>query len=483
MQRVLRKKTTMGRTKRKNASPLEKDHQKTRRTGQDDTEPASDAEDEGRNREDQGRDVLEELKEFIRCENARNNKSLAEEIRRYNDERISALESSLNFALAANETLGKRLVEVEKRASQAEKDFGMCVKRLTELEGELDQMQQRELKEWLVFSGPAIPRRSQSGGNRDASRLLHAMVQELMDYNMDMEQVAELYREERQIRVRFSAVGVGSDRYTLVRNRTRLRGTGLFIRERLTPLRQHLFNELMQLKRDNKISTVFTRDGTVYTVVGQQDRPRPVRSDAALERLRRQLEESTVDCRRTTPDRADWLAGRRRPQAADRAPHSSWSQEAAAGRGRGPRPVNAAVTEELMDAVESEPVGGAPGPAGRSVSPADHVSDGAVPSDDRERHASERRPAGGAVTSAPASGGGTPMNLAGSGPGAGGADRLRAAPGGGGDAGGGGARGSAVAEGSLPETTKDRPAMGAAGIRRRFGGDIRHFVRVHSKCD
>ena len=461
---------------------MEKDYQKSRRTGQDSIEPASDVEDGG-NREDQGRDEIGDLKEFIRSENARNNKSLAEEIRKYNEERISALESSLNFALAANETLGKRLVEVEKRASQAEKDFGMCVKRLTELEGELDQLQQRELKDWLVFSGPAIPRRSQSGGDRDASRLLYAMVKELMDYSMDMEQVAELHREERQIRVRFSAVGVGSDRYTLVRNKTRLRGTGLFIRERLTPLRQHIFNELMQLKRDNRISTVFTRDGTVYIVIGQQDRPRPVRSDAALERLRRQLEESTVDCRRVSPDHADWVEGRRRPQAADRAPRSGWSPEAAAERGRDPRPVSAAAMEELMDAVESEPVGGAPGPAGRSGSPADCVSGGAAPGGDRERHASDRRPAGGAVSSAPTSGGGTSTNLAGSGSGAGGADRLRAASGGDGDPVGGAARGSVVAERSSPEMAKDRPAMGAAGVRRRFRGDIRHFVRVHSKCD
>ena len=428
----------MGRTKRKNVSPLEKDQQKSRRTGQDDTEPASDVEDEGGNREEQGRDVIGDLKEFIRSENARNNKSLAEEIRKYNDGRISALESSLNFALAANETLGKRLVEVEKRANQAEKDFGMCVKRLTELEGELDQVQQRELKDWLIFSGPAIPRRSQSGSDRDASLLLYSMVQELMDYSMDMEQVAELHREERQIRVRFSAVGVGSDRYILVRNKTRLRGTGLFIRERLTPLRQHLFNELMQLKRENKINTVFTRDGTVYIVVGQQDRPRPVRSDAALERLRRQLEESAADCRRVSPEHSDWVAGRRRPQTADRVLRSSWSPGAATERGRDPRLVNAAATE-LMDAVESEPVGGATGPAGHSGSPAGHVSGGAVPGDDRERHASERRPPE-AMTSSPASGGRTPTNLAGSGSGAGGTDRLRAAPGGGGDAGGGGAR-------------------------------------------
>ena len=56
---------------------MEKDYQKSRRTGQDSIEPASDVEDGG-NREDQGRDEIGDLKEFIRSENARNNKSLAE---------------------------------------------------------------------------------------------------------------------------------------------------------------------------------------------------------------------------------------------------------------------------------------------------------------------------------------------------------------------------------------------------------------------
>ena len=58
-----------------------------------------------------------------------------------------------------------------------------------------------------------------------------------MGYEMDPAQLREVYRDERQIRVRFSDVGSGSDRYHLVRNKTKLRGTGLYTRERLTPFR------------------------------------------------------------------------------------------------------------------------------------------------------------------------------------------------------------------------------------------------------
>ena len=162
-------------------------------------------------------------------------------MRTYNEERASALESSLSFALTTNETLAKRLTEVEVRASQAESDFRMCVRRMSKLEQELDQLQQRELRDWLVLRGPVIPRLSRSDLCQDAGRLLRSMLQELMGFSMDVQQVAELRREERQIFVKFSTSAAGSDCYLLIRNRTRLRGSGLYIRGNLTPARQQIY--------------------------------------------------------------------------------------------------------------------------------------------------------------------------------------------------------------------------------------------------
>ena len=150
-------------------------------------------------------DMVTDLKEFIRREITRSSQALAGDMRAY-EERVSALESSLSFALTTNEILAKRLTEVEARASQAESDFRMCVRRMSELEQELDQLQQRELRDWLVFSGPAIPRLSRSDRSQDAGRLLRSMLQELMGFSMDVQQVAELRREERQIFVKFSAL-------------------------------------------------------------------------------------------------------------------------------------------------------------------------------------------------------------------------------------------------------------------------------------
>ena len=131
----------MGRSKRKNISPLQKDCGKSRRTVED--AAVSDAEEDGGSQGDQGEDVIADLKEFIRNENARSTRTLAEEIRKFNDIRMTALEDSLSFALTTNETLARRLGDVEEKARQTEKDFGMCVERLAELEGGLDQMQQR----------------------------------------------------------------------------------------------------------------------------------------------------------------------------------------------------------------------------------------------------------------------------------------------------------------------------------------------------
>ena len=278
----------MGKQKRKTSSPLQRDEGKNPRIVEEHDEGDEETSREGPSGKT---DVIGDLKDFIRAENARNNTLLSEEIRRHNEERMKALEASLSFALATNETLAKRLSEVEQRARQTEMDFYQCLKRLMSVEEQLDVAQQRELHDWLIFSGPAVPRSARYGRGENTGSLLQDMLKRLMGYELDLRQVAEVRREERQIQVRFNTVAVDSDRYFLVRNKTRLRGTGLYIRERLTPYRQKILNDLMQMKRNGQLSAVFTKDGTVFAATNQRDRPRPVRSEVALERLIRQLAE------------------------------------------------------------------------------------------------------------------------------------------------------------------------------------------------
>ena len=467
----------MGKSKRKNTSPLEKGSGKNRRTEEEDSilEVDEDRQDGNGNNEES----IASLKEFIRSENARSNRVLTEDIRKYSEERITALESSLSFALAANETLGKRLAELEARAKQTESDFRLCLKRLIELEQEQDQRQQRELRDWLVFSGPAIPRPSRSNRSEDASRLLGTMLQQLMGFSMDMQQVAEMRRQERQISVRFTSCDAGSDRYLLVRNRTRLRGTGLYIRERLTHTRQQIFNKLMQLKREGKVSTVFTRDGDVHVVIGERDRPRPVRSDAALERLSREVaelaeasysdrptrgvpraDETTgasrsdggLEMARSPPQDRDHVAARPAGAFAD---SSSGCAAGGAGRGAGRQvgagPGGSAVRgEEEAELTRRRRYPSSPGSGDRPASERDRPLPGTRTNPSLDDHGAD----GGGYD-----GGGT------------------------GDGDGGERRGTDASSSQSAAAVTPQLATGTASVRRRCGADIRQFVTMHRKRD
>ena len=280
----------MGKTKRKNSSPLMKDSGKTRKTVEEEILEEVEETDNA-SRGGTMEEMITDLKKFIQKENAASGKSLAEQIRKSNEERMTALEASLTFALEANETLAKRLVEVEQRAEKAEKELRDSSKRMAAVEEQLDQLHQRQLLSWLIFCGPVIPRRTDAGNGEDTARLLCSMVRQFMGYTLHMEQIGEIQREQKQIRVRFNEVGGGSDRHFLLRHKTRLRGSGLYIREWLTPFRQNIFQELMQLKRNHQISTAFTRDGIAFVIVSQRDRPRPIRTLLALERLIQALSE------------------------------------------------------------------------------------------------------------------------------------------------------------------------------------------------
>ena len=209
--------------KRKTNSPLLKDSGKNPRTSQNGL--AEESADERDSPSDDA--VISDLKEFIRAENARNSKALAEEMRRYNDERVTALENSLSFALTVNETLAKRLSKVEERYQKAETGLFHCARRLAEVEEQVDQVQWQELQHWLIFSGPVISRVPGRNRGEDTARLLQEMVWKLMDYEMDPRQLEVVHRDQKQIRARFSSVAEGSDRHFLVRNKTRLRGTAL----------------------------------------------------------------------------------------------------------------------------------------------------------------------------------------------------------------------------------------------------------------
>ena len=453
----------MGRSKRKTNSPLMKDDAKTRKTT--DEENDEDTEDiDNPSQSGPVGEMVADLKEFIRKENAINSKNLAEEIRRHNDERMAALESSLAFALETNETLAKRLAEVEQRAEMAEKELQDNARRMFAMEQQLDQLQQHDLQDWLIFSGPAVHRRPDAGTDGDPARALYSTIRQYMGYSMNKEQVREMHREDRQIRVRFNATGAGSDRHFLVRNKTKLRGSGLFIRECLTPFRHGIFKELMQLKRQGWVSTVFTRDGTVFVVVEQRDRPRPVRTLEALERLVRSLTERH-DQTGATGDRPP-RAGSGGDTAALETSTASMSVETSPSQRR-----DVPSTDGRADRARQEEVRDPETP----VRGQESYSSG----EGNESGAPSGRPDLRSTPAEPQSAAGVPLPAAAE-PQSAAAERRSAA----------GERRAAADDLQTGQHGEGRPGRrpteSMSGVRRRFGGDIRRFVSVsshHSKCD
>ena len=370
----------MGKSKRKNASPLVNDVTKNRRTGEDEEDDAEVLRENSSAQSGSDDATITDLKQFIRRENQESRKSITEEIKRHSEERIAALENSLSFALTVNETLSKRLAVVEKRAEQAEQDFLHCARRICAMEDELDSMHQARLLDWLIFSGPAIPRRPRDG-REDTPRMLAAMLEQLMDFHADMSQISEVHRDERMLRVRFTSSKPGSDRDTLFRNKTRLRGTGLYIRESLTPRRQAMYSELVARKMERKITNVFTRSGTVFAVVNSGERPRPVRSDDALQRLLNLLKDADTTASAVEPPSND------APRATDGGEPTHQSVTSPASRVAEMRTPNSSashmdtdvlredhlVAEQLTRAsggtrVQSPPSEGAPGRTGTDAS-------------------------------------------------------------------------------------------------------------------
>lgn len=221
----------------------------------------------------------------ISQELARNKTEISAEIKRELNNRISAVEESLNFALTTNEVVCQRLSAVEKKASEAETELETSRVRLRSVEEQLDISNQEKLQDWLVFSGSAIPKLTTEDRPEDAPRLLHRMLWDLMGFHLDSAQVSEVHRDKFQIWVRFTHSFPGSLRDLIFRGKTRLRGTGLFVRESLTEKRQEWFDELVKLRKRKLLNVALTRSGTVLYIESENARAVPINSDEALQSL------------------------------------------------------------------------------------------------------------------------------------------------------------------------------------------------------
>lgn len=156
-------------------------------------------------------------------------------------------------------------------------------RRMDELETENDRLQQRFRLPCLIFSGSALPR---SGRPAEIPDLIHGIVKDRMGYSLDRNQIKSAFRlRSGNVFVEFTSAGPGSDRDAIYRSKTKLRGSGIFISESLTPRRQMLFRSLLEMKRAKLIISVYTQSGDIFIRRSFDSSPLRVPDMVALQQL------------------------------------------------------------------------------------------------------------------------------------------------------------------------------------------------------
>ena len=225
------------------------------------------------------RDICAELKDFIVSENEK----CVREIEKSNDRRIGALEESLSFAMDSITAVSQRQSSADSNILQLQRETADLRRRMQQLELSEDRAQQQNRLTSLVFSGPALQAKTR---REEAAQLIRALVRQYLNHGLDSAQVRGMIRlPNGKILVDFTSAAPGSDRDILFRSKTKLRGSGLYISESLTPRRQAIFAELLQLKRRGVIFSVFTRAGNILACRSRDSAPIRIASPDAVSQL------------------------------------------------------------------------------------------------------------------------------------------------------------------------------------------------------
>ena len=229
--------------------------------------------------QDNQSDLCAELKEFIVKENAK----CVKEIKDSNERRISAMEDSLSFAMDAISSVSARQTSADRDIRTLQKETAELRSRLQTLELQEDRQSQERRRGCLVFSGPFL----QSLHHRaDFVQPILSVVGEHMRHRVDPAQIRSAVRfKTGNVMFDFLSWAPGSDRDVLFRSKSRLKGSGLYISEFLTPRRHALFTSLLQLRREKKIFSVFTRAGNILVCRSRDSAPLRVASPEAVRQL------------------------------------------------------------------------------------------------------------------------------------------------------------------------------------------------------
>ena len=224
-------------------------------------------------------DICAELKEFIVLENAK----CVKEIRGSNNRRFVALQESLSFAMDSLTAVSERQHSADVDILQLQKETAELRRRLQQMELGEDRRQQESRLTSLIFSGPAIQPQTR---REDAARVIRSLVQLHLRHTLDPSQVKAMFRlKNGKVLTDFTTAARGSDRDVLFRTKTKLRGSGLFISESLTPRRQAMFSDLLRMKKEGIIFSVFTNSGDILACRSRDSAPIRIADHEALRRL------------------------------------------------------------------------------------------------------------------------------------------------------------------------------------------------------
>ena len=142
---------------------------------------------------------------------------------------------------------------------------------LAAVEEALDDTDADRRQPTLVLSGPAVPA-PRDDGREDAAEMAVSVIRSaLPSVQVVKGDIAACFRvgKTRKLICRFLRHGPGSvrdlvyaGRFSLMRERDSSKK--LFVAESLTRRRQVFFNTLFQARKENRIHSVFTRNGVVY---------------------------------------------------------------------------------------------------------------------------------------------------------------------------------------------------------------------------
>ena len=223
-------------------------------------------------------DLCAELKDFIVSENAK----CVAAIQDTNERRIAAMEQSLSFTMDSISTLAARQQSADWDILQLRRETADMEARLQRLEMQEDRVQQEKRLTCLLFSGPAVLNHRRE----DAAELISALIHRHMQHEIDRAQVRAAFRlKSGKIMMDFYSAAPSSDRDVMFRSKSKLKGSGLYISESLTPRRQALFQSLLQLKKEKTIFSVFTRSGNVFACKTRDSAPIRVINEETVRQL------------------------------------------------------------------------------------------------------------------------------------------------------------------------------------------------------